>query len=88
MTEIDLSPDAVGGKIGSFVKDQFGGTERSRVDVETELFREGIVDSMGVLTLLRFLEETFQIEIEPREMRVEHFASIAAMRDFVLAKKS
>jgi acyl carrier protein len=88
MTEIDLSPDAVGAKIRSFVEDQFGGLDQTRVGLETELFREGIVDSMGVLTLLRFLEETYRIEIEPQEMRVEHFASINAMRDFVLAKKA
>ena len=43
---------------------------------------------MGVLTLMRFLEQTFQIQIEPQEMLVENFATIAAMRDFVLGKRS
>ena len=43
---------------------------------------------MGVLTLMRFLEQTFQIQIEPQEMLVENFATIAAMQDFVLGKKS
>lgn len=88
MTELEQSSAAVVREITSFVRDQFGARDPSPLDQNTELFREGIVDSMGVLTLMRFLEQTFQIEIEPREMLVENFATIAAMRDFVLAKKA
>ena len=88
MTEPDLSSAAVVKQIDSFVRDQFGAPDPSRIDQNTELFREGIVDSMGVLTLMRFLEQTFQIQIEPQEMLVENFATIAAMQDFVLGKKS
>ena len=88
MTESELNPLAVSGEITSFVKDQFGAPDPSRIHVETELFREGIVDSMGVLALMRFLEQSFQIQIGPQEMLVENFATVAAMRDFVLAKKS
>ena len=88
MVEPDLNPQAVVQQIAAFVKDQFNVREPSQIDQNMELFREGIVDSMGVLTLMRFLEQTFQIQIEPREMLVENFATIAAMREFVLAKKS
>lgn len=88
MTEPDQDAAAVVSQIDSFVRDQFGTRDPSRIGQDTELFREGIVDSMGILTLMRFLEQAFQIQIEPREMLVENFATIAAMRDFVLAKQS
>ena len=88
MTEPDLNSAVVIRQITSFVRDQFGAPDPSRIDQDTELFCEGIVDSMGVLTLMRFLEQTFQIQIEPQEMLVENFATIAAMQDFVLGKKS
>ena len=88
MTEPDQDATALEDQIASFVRDQFVAQDPSRIDQDTELFREGIVDSMGILTLMRFLEQAFQIEIEPREMLVENFATIAAMRDFVLAKQS
>jgi acyl carrier protein len=88
MTEPDQDGAAVVSQIDSFVRDQFGAPDPSRIGQDTELFREGIVDSMGILTLMRFLEQAFQIQIEPREMLVENFATIAAMRDFVLGKKS
>ena len=88
MTQPDLNSAAVVTLIVSFVTDQFGARDPSRIDQNTQLFREGIVDSMGILTLMRFLEQTFQIQIEPREMVVENFATVAAMRDFVLGKRS
>ncbi len=88
MTEPDQDATALEDQIASFVRDQFVAQDPSRIDQDTELFREGIVDSMGVLTLMRFLEQTFQVQIEPREMLVENFATIAAMRDFVMSKKS
>ena len=88
MTEPDQDAAAVVSQIASFVRDQFGARDPSRIEQDTELFREGIVDSMGILTLMRFLEQTFRIQIEPREMLIENFATIAAMRDFVVGKKS
>ncbi len=88
MTEADLNSTAVLKQIVAFVTDQFDAGEASRIDQHTQLFREGIVDSMGILTLMRFLEQTFQIQIEPREMVVENFATVCAMRDFVLGKRS
>ncbi len=88
MTEPDQDVADVVSQIASFVRGQFGARDPSRIDQDTELFREGIVDSIGVLTLMRFLERAFQIQIEPREMLIENFATIAAMRDFVLGKKS
>ena len=88
MTQPDQEAAAVASQIASFVKDQFGPRDPSRIDQHTQLFRDGVVDSMGVLTLMRYLEQTFHIQIEPREMLVENFATIAAMRDFVLRKTS
>ena len=88
MTEPDQNTAAVVSQIASFVRDEFGARDPSRINQDTELFHEGVVDSMGVLTLMRFLEQTFQIQIEPREMLIENFATIAAMRDFVVGKKS
>ncbi len=75
-------------EISTFVRDRFRVPETSMIGVDTELFREGIVDSMGVLTLIAFLEQTFEIQIEPREMLLANFETIAAMRDFVMLKKS
>ena len=71
----------------AFVRDNFPGARQLDLHVETELFREGVVDSIGILSLVKFLEDTFDVGIDPVEMLLENFSSVAAMRDFVLAKK-
>ena len=68
MTEPDQDATALENQIASFVRDQFVARDPSRIDQDTELFREGIVDSMGVLTLMRFLEQTFQVQLNDWEL--------------------
>ena len=75
-------------EITLFIQDRFQVSDISRISENTELFRGGIVDSMGVLILIKFLETNFGIQIEPHEMLLKNFSPIAAMRDFVMLKKS
>ena len=74
-------------EITLFIQDRFQVSDISRISENTELFRGGIVDSMGVLILIKFLETNFGIQIEPHEMLLKNFSTIAAMRDFVMLKK-
>lgn len=84
----NTSTEFVVEEITLFIQDRFQVPDISRISENTELFREGVVDSMGVLTLITFLETNFGIQIEPREMLLQNFSTIAAMRDFVMLKKS
>ena len=84
----NTSTEFVVEEITLFIQDRFQVPDISRISENTELFREGVVDSMGVLTLITFLETNFGIQIEPREMLLQNFSTIAAMRDFVILKKS
>lgn len=53
---------------------------------ETHLFEQGIVDSIGVLMLVQFIEDRFDLKVEPDEMVIENFASIACMSRYVETK--
>jgi acyl carrier protein len=43
------------------------------------LIESGIIDSMGVMTLLVFLEDEFSIQIPSEELMPENFSSISAI---------
>ena len=43
------------------------------------LIETGIIDSLGIMKLLAFLEETFSIHIPDREIIPENFESIEAI---------
>lgn len=55
---------------------------------DQSLLDAGIVDSLGVLKLLAFLDETFGIIPLEEELNPEIFSSINSICDFVERKKS
>jgi acyl carrier protein len=54
---------------------------------EEDLLEQGIIDSMGIMSLISFMEEKFAIIIEEQEIVPEHFQTVSAMASFVIRKK-
>jgi acyl carrier protein len=46
----------------------------------------GVLDSLGILELVTFLEEHFGIRVDDQEMVPEHFGTLQRIEDFILAK--
>lgn len=53
---------------------------------ETLIFEEGVLDSMGLLFLIEFLKEEFDISTSDEELVVENFQSINNILSFVEGK--
>lgn len=51
---------------------------------DTLLIEDGILDSVGVVTLVSLLEEEFEIEIPGEEMTPENFTTVAAVQKLAL----
>jgi len=60
----------------------------SAVQDDESLQESGIIDSLQILRLVTFLEETFEIQIQENEIISQHFHTIEAIDRFVLAKLS
>lgn len=43
----------------------------------------GLLDSMGVMRLVGFVEETFQIKIPPEDIVIENFMDVNAITNYV-----
>ena len=55
---------------------------------DASLLHEGIIDSLGVVELVEFLQMQFTIKIEQQEVRPDNFDSIERMAAFVRRKIS
>ncbi|MBR4296197.1 MAG: acyl carrier protein [Clostridia bacterium] len=53
------------------------------IDENTDLFREGHVNSLFALEMVVFLEKTFSFKIPRKEMKKDNFKSVAAMVSLV-----
>ena len=55
---------------------------------DTALFEEGIFDSMGLLSLINYLEDEFHVVTTDVELIDDNFRSINTIVDFIRRKQS
>jgi acyl carrier protein len=52
----------------------------------TPLLREGIIDSLGVVELVEFVQQTFGVSVEQQEVRPDNFDSVEKLAAYVRRK--
>jgi acyl carrier protein len=72
--------------IRGFIYDKFPLAKSRKLEDSSRLLEEGVLDSLGVLELVNFLQDEHGIPIEDEELVPENFASIDAISAFVDAK--
>ena len=50
---------------------------------EDDLLGSGLLDSMGVMRLVGFVEETFNMKIPPEDIVIENFVDVKAITNYV-----
>ena len=60
--------------------------DANKIKEDTMIFDTGLLDSMGLLFLIEFLKEEFDVEVDDEELNPENFESINSIVDFVEEK--
>ncbi|RPI25112.1 MAG: acyl carrier protein [Acidobacteria bacterium] len=78
-------PSAIDQALLAFIRKQFL-YDRTEVELtpESRLFQESIIDSVGILQLVGFVENTFGVTLRPDDLVLKNFETIAAVRTLVL----
>ena len=50
---------------------------------EDDLLGSGLLDSMGVMRLVGFVEETFNLKVPPEDIVIENFMDVKAITRYV-----
>lgn len=87
MTESQTST-AMKESIRDFIMEQFPLARQRDISNEDSLLDDGLIDSMGTLEVVMYLEETFNILLEDEDLVMDNFASITTLAEFVEAKRS
>ena len=74
-------------KIEDFIKENFPAAKKKNIDWQTSLLETGIIDSLGVLEIVNFIDEELDIEIDEDDLMPENFETIQAMAEFISKKK-
>jgi acyl carrier protein len=77
---------AIEEQIRTFVIQTFPAARKRPLDDDTPLLESGIIDSLGTLDVVTFLEKSFRITVADDELTPENFANIRALSTFVEKK--
>lgn len=78
--------DETTARIHEFVTRTFPLAQKREIGIDDSLLDGGIIDSMGTLEVIQFLEDDFGIEVSDEEMVADHFDSIAGIAKLVASK--
>jgi acyl carrier protein len=72
----------------AFIKEELNGEKQDlEVDIEEDLLGSGLVESMGMMRLVQFVEDTFHMKVEPQDMTIDNFITVQAIVDFVTSSE-
>lgn len=75
-------------KIRTFILNNFPRARQKSFSDEDLLLGNNIIDSMGILEIVTFIESEFVITVDDEEFMPENFQSIAHLANFVQSKRS
>ncbi len=78
----------VSDQIRDFVLEKFPQAKKKSLGDTDKLLESGIVDSLGILDLVAFLESCFQVHISDEELLPENFQTVEAIAQFVERKRN
>jgi len=75
-------------QVRQFILTNFYVPDPATITDEASLLKSGIVDSTGVLEVISFLEETFQVTVADDEMTPDNLDSILRISAFLDRKRT
>ena len=81
-----MAVDDIGQSVSRFISKNFLFDEKKKVTENESLLGTGVIDSTGVLELIAFLEQRYNLKFEDNELIAENFDSINKIKSF-LSKK-
>jgi acyl carrier protein len=81
-------PDTVEAQLREFIKRKFPSARARELTPVEALLENGIIDSLGVLDLVSFMENTFAITVSDEDLLPENFRTIERLAQFVEGKRN
>lgn len=73
--------------ITKYIQSQLANNELDDdLDIHDDLLGSGIVDSLGMMKLVLFIETEFEVQVPPEDMTIENFMTINHITDYLSNK--
>ena len=69
--------------INFIIEELHSGNTDLVIEPEDDLLGSGLVESLGMMRVIQFIETTFDFKVAPQDMTIEHFMTVQAMVDYI-----
>ena len=83
-----MDKDGVMNEILSNVKTLVPVTARDNITPQTKILSEQVVDSLGIIQLVSFLETQYSLKISQDELNFDNLDSVEQMAEYIMGKQS
>lgn len=74
--------------IKKFIVDEIiSNNNKTNIGYEDSLIEAGVIDSLGIMKMLAFLDERFSVSVEDQEVIPENFETIKAISNLIESKR-
>lgn len=75
-------------KIKSFLEERFLVKFSDNITAETDLFKAGVIESIGYMSIIRFLQDELGITMTDEDLFSNVLVSLSGMVEFIKRKKA
>ncbi len=81
-----IEQDAIQKEIKEFIRQNFIFDTNTKLSDDESLLGSGIIDSTGILELIGFLEQNYNLEFKENELTGDNFDTISKITAFLQSK--
>jgi len=68
----------------NFIKEELhSGRSELEIAPTDDLLGSGLVESMGMMRLIQFVEEKYKFKVAPQDMTIENFMTVEAITNYI-----
>ncbi|MDY7105948.1 MAG: acyl carrier protein [Actinomycetota bacterium] len=79
-------PSPLAADLVKLIADEVAVHDEEPVETDTDLLLTGLVDSLGVIQIVGWLEDRLGITIEPADVTLDHFQTVERMVTYVTTR--
>lgn len=83
-----MPAESITARIRTYLMEHFPSARRHPLGEDQHLLANGILDSLGVLDVVGYLESEFGITVSDEDLLPEHFETLRRLTQFVEAKQA
>ncbi|NNF78743.1 MAG: acyl carrier protein [Rhizobiales bacterium] len=83
-----LQSQDISTRVHQWIVGHFPLAKETQISAADSLLESGIVDSLGTLEIVMFLEKEFGVVVEDEDMVADHFETIQSIANFVGSKSA